>query len=110
MKTIINLAVKWLGLGKLWGALDGKKAYLGGAAGILGGAAEALRGLSCLLQKVVALASPADALELLKSLPNDPCSVSISGGIAAVGLGLAAVGLRHSDEKLAAKIEAPAPK
>ena len=92
MNWVINLIMKWAGLGKLWDALSGKKAYIGAAAG-------GLAGLAQVLQKIVSLNSPAEAVEYFKHIGGTPEA-------ALIGLAWATLALKHSDQKLEAKIDA----
>lgn len=88
--------MNWLlGLDKVWGVLDGWKTYIAGAASILTGLAGLLNEILPLIQGHSAMA----ALDFVKHLPNDQSWLLILAG-------LGAVGLRHSNDKLAGQIAA----
>jgi hypothetical protein len=88
MSFIVNMLAKISGASKVWAVLDGKKSYLAGAIGILSGVVG-------LLENVLAIVNAQDVSMLwdfLKALPTDQ-------NILAIAAGLAAVGLRHAQEK-----------
>jgi len=89
-KMIVNLGAKLTGLSKLWEKASGYKAYVGGASALLMGAAQ-------LLEQLSKLGSPADFFEFAKNIHTNPAMALIS-------MGLIAVGLRHSDQKIEDKI------
>ncbi len=93
MNTLINLAVKFTGLGKLWDIFNGKKAYIGSAGLILLGAAK-------LLSVVAAVHSPAELFALLKTMSADTEAIKL------ISEGLLGLGLRHAVGKTQAQ---PAP-
>lgn len=95
MGTVLNFLAKVSGLGWVWEKLDGYKTYVGGASGVFLGAAG-------LLQEIVTLVDHKNYAEVLawaRALPHDQ-------SILAILAGLAALGLRHSNQKLEDKVDA----
>ena len=73
---MINLIMKWSGMGYVWAKVDGIKAYIVGATTILTGAAG-------LLQEFLAVSDKHDFSALLKfaqSVPHDPMWAAILTG------------------------------
>lgn len=82
MGTLINLAVKFSGLGWLWNKVDGLKTIIAGTISIL-------TGLLGLLQEFQGplFAHNAGALwHLVKSLPQDSSWLMLIGGLGTIGL------------------------
>ena len=83
MNTMINLAVRFSGLGWVWEKTDGAKTYI--AAGIA-----ILTGLSGVLSEVLPPLGAHDAgalLSVLKHLPQDSSWMMLVGGLGTLGLG-----------------------
>jgi hypothetical protein len=99
LKTIINLATRFTGLGKLWSVIDGYKTYAGGAAQMQAGAAAVLAGASAWADKIASAESLGAIVDIAKHAQNDPASLVLLGGIATFGSGLAKIGQRHATEK-----------
>lgn len=83
MGTLINLFVRFSGLGKLWGWTDGKKTYISAAIAILSG----LAGLLGNLLPLVAAHNAAGILAFVKTLPSDQAWLMLVGGLASLGIG-----------------------
>lgn len=95
MNTLINLAVKFSGMGWIWEKTDGIKTYLAAAAAILTGLGGVLQALSPLLA-----AHDAGALfAFIKTLPHDQSWLMVVSGLGLLGVG-------HKLDKAA---DAPAP-
>lgn len=98
MNTLINLVLKFSGLGKLWDVLDGYKTYLSAAIAIL-------TGLLGVLQELAPLLSAHDAsglLTLAKGLPHDQSWMILVAGLGTLGIG-------HKLSKAASADDSPAP-
>lgn len=83
MNKIINLFVRFSGLGKLWSWTDGKKTYLSASIAILSGLAGVLGDLAPLIANHDAAA----IIGLLKSLPSNQAWLMLVGGLASLGIG-----------------------
>jgi hypothetical protein len=101
IKTLVNLAVRFSGLGKIWNALDGYKTYAGGAGQMLAGGAAILMGASQWLDKVAAAESLGAIVDMAKNAQGDPATLVLLGGLATFSSGLAKIGQRHATEKSA---------
>ena len=83
MQTLINLAVKFSGMGWIWEKTDGIKTYIAAAAAILTGLGGVLQALSPLLA-----AHDAGALfAFVKSLPHDQSWLLVVSGLGLLGVG-----------------------
>ena len=100
MKWLLNVAMKFSGLGWVWGKIDGSKTYIAAGLAITTG----LAGVLAQLQPVLAGHDAAALLAFLKGLPNDPAWLMLVGGFGALGIG-------HKLTKAAeaAPVEAPKP-
>ena len=85
MRLLLKIVSKIPGIQKLWGVFNGSKTYLGAAALILSGAGQ-------LVAHLAAVSDLAGLYAFVQALPTDP-------GLAALGAGLAALGLRHAVAK-----------
>ena len=110
MGTIVNLAMRMMGLGKAVDALDGEtsKAYIGGVATILTGAATLLGGAANIVAEVLPLHGGAAYFDFARNLSHDPNAALVLAGAAAIGKGLADIGNRHATAKLANAVAAQA--
>lgn len=108
MNKVIDLVVRFSGLGKLLEKVNGGKAYLGGAGLIISGAATALSGLAGIIGALVPLANASDYLSFAKGLPQNSSAGLLVAGLGMISKGLADIGNRHAVAKLEAKIDAPA--
>lgn len=115
MNTIVNLAMKAMGLGGALDALDGEtsKAYQGAVVTILTGAATFIGGLANLAAEIFPLHGGAAYVDFARSLSHDPNLALVLAGLAAIGKGWADIGNRHATAKLAnavaAQAQAPTP-
>lgn len=96
MEKIINLAVKFSGLGWIWEKTDGYKTYGSAAIGILTG----VLGLSIEFGNAIAGHDAGAIFRLIQHLPADPSWLAL---VSALGL----LGVGHKLEKSAP--EAPKP-
>lgn len=81
--NIINLAVKFSGLGWLWDVLDGYKTYLAAGISILTG----LAGVLSELQPFLASHNASALLDFLKHLPQDNAWIMFVSGLGVLGIG-----------------------
>ncbi len=87
---MVNLFLKFSGLGWVWTTADGYKSYIAAAISISSG----LAGLLQELLPLLAAHNGNGVLSFLKALPQDQAWLMLAGGIATLGL-------RHSIQKTA---------
>lgn len=97
MGTIVNLFVKFSGLGWLWQAADGAKTYITATVAVLTG----LLGLIQEIQPLLASHDAGGLFNLLKGLPHDQSWLTFIGGFGVIFL-------RHSIAKSTAQPAAAA--
>jgi len=83
MQTIINLAVKFSGLGWIWDRVDGYKTKISAAISILSGLAGVLEHLS----PALAAHNAGQVFAVLKAMPSDPAWIMLVGGLGLLGIG-----------------------
>lgn len=83
MGTLINLAVKFSGLGWIWEKFDGAKTYIAAAVAILTG----LLGLIQEFQPLLVAHDAGGVWALFKALPHDNSWLMLVGGLGTLGLG-----------------------
>lgn len=96
MQTMINLAVKFSGLGWVWDKVDGYKTKGSAVIGIL----TALLGLSNELAPLLAHHDAGGLFNLLKHLPTDKAWLTLLASVGTLGIG-------HKLEKAAATDATP---
>lgn len=96
---IVNIFARLSGASKL---LEGKKAYLGGAGLILTGAANVLLAVAAILAQAQG-ADAAGLVDLFQNITANPQVANLLLGASTFSAGLAAVGLRHKQEREASK-------
>lgn len=104
MNTLLNGFLRLIGFGKAVDALDGEtsKAYLGGAIKILSGAGSVLLAAANIAVQVAAGHGGADYLAVAKGVFNGNAETAmLTGGVALIGAGIAAIGQRHAIAKAA---------
>ncbi len=83
MNTLINLAVKFTGLGWVWDKTDGAKTYIAATVGILTG----LAGLISELAAPVAAHNAGAIFAVLRALPHDPSWLALVAALGTLGIG-----------------------
>lgn len=96
---LIELVLKFSGLGKVLEKVNGYKTYLGGLVSMLSGAGMVLTNAACIVNKALETQGLGDLLDLAKSIPDDPCGKAVLVGCGLVGIGLGQIGQRHATEK-----------
>lgn len=80
---IMNLLMKFSGLGWVWDKVDGYKTFLSAAVSILAG----LSGLASEAVPLLLAHNSSGILDMLKSLPKDPAFLVLMVGLHALGIG-----------------------
>lgn len=106
MNAIIELIVKFSGLGALWDKVDGYKTNIGAAGLMVGGIGMMCAGAAAIIAAFVGCIDHACQIELVRGLShNDNVALALKGFLAFKG-GLMGLGIGHKLEKAA---EAAAP-
>jgi hypothetical protein len=109
MNTIINAAMRVLGLGKAVDAIGGEtsKAYLGGLGQILTGGASVLLAVANIVLQLQGAHGAGDLVSVGQALLHgDPRVLAIGAGIGLISKGLADIGNRHATAEVANAIAA----
>lgn len=107
---VVNVVAKLLGFGGLWDKINGSKTYLGAAAQMLTGASTLLGCAAAIINKALgSVHSLGDLVNFAQGLPSDPAAIAAAAAWAVFLQGWNAMAVKHSHEKLAAKLETPAP-
>jgi len=80
--------------------INGYKTYIAGIGLILSGAATTLTGVVTMINQLIPLTTLSDYYEFFKNIGGDPAAGVLVTGFTTLCAGLAAVGLKHSHEKL----------
>lgn len=106
---MIDLLAKLTGFGWVWDKLNGAKTYIAGATLMLSGAAAIATGVSAILTQFQAVSSLGGAIDWARGIESGDAWKMIQGGATSFGMGLAAIGLRHNQDKAAAAVLATIP-
>lgn len=101
MNKILNLVLKFSGMGKVWALLDGKKTYGSAAIGIL----TALLGIATSLAPILAAHDTMGLWAFIQGLPSNPSWLLLIASVGGLGLG-------HKISKASSEVvavEAPKP-
>lgn len=85
VNRLLALAAKLSGMGVVMEKVNGGKAYIGGAIAIL-------QGVLNLLNEAMVISTMTELIAFARQLPTDP-------DVTTIGLGLAAIGIRHGIQK-----------
>ncbi len=102
VQTLVNLAVKFSGLGWLWAKLDGLKTYVAAAMVFLPGLAAGITaavGILGELSPMLAAHNAGAVYAWAQHLATDPNWVALKAAWLTMGGGLAILGLGHKLEK-----------
>lgn len=99
---MIDLAIKWSGLGWIIEAIDGYKTYIGAVSQILTGVAGSCVAIVNLLGEFQATHGASSMMDFAKTLSHDPNAAALAIAWATISHGFTAIGQRHAQEKLEA--------
>lgn len=99
MNSILNLILKFSGMGKLWAVLDGKKTYGAAAIGILTG----LLGIATGLAPLLAAHDSIGVWHFIQALPANPSWLLLVASVGTLGIG-------HRLTKASSELEKTEPK
>lgn len=101
MNTILNLAIKFSGLGLAWDKIDGYKSKIGAGGLMLAGGGMMLAAAAQVISSYVACVDHACQLALIRGLAvSDPGKLALEGFVTFKG-GLLGLGIAHKMEKAA---------
>ncbi len=106
---LLNLLLKFSGLGWVLDQVNGYKTYIAAAGKIMTGLATLCGGVAAVLGEMGPLVTAQDYLNWAKALAHDPAALAIAAGVHFIADGLTDMGQRHAIAKSAALVTTSTP-